>query len=188
MRPDLRNISIISEGKGDRDRKVIARHRAFPELRGEGRSPAEGLLALLGLLKRASGWVEDAWHNLELERAVFDVESMLKLMVSSDNINICGFNCTITKRDDLVYVLNRPAGDDTAAGSVLQDPSGPDGLGDQDEAIVIYSVGRRYSDRRLSGPGAGRRAGRPERRHSERRSVDRRQFNRLKLIDEITGG
>jgi hypothetical protein len=186
MRPDLRNVSIISEGNSDPERKAVAQHRAFPELRGEGRSPAEGLLALLGLLKRASGWVEDSWHKRELERAVFDVESTLKVLVSSDDLSICGYRCTITKRDDLVYVLNQDTGRD-AAGSELEDPLAPDEAEDQDRTVVIYSVGRRYADRRVSYPGEGRRAGRPRRRRADRRGVDRRQFNRLKFIDEITG-
>jgi hypothetical protein len=184
MRPDLRNISILAEGKGDSESKVLTQHRAFPELRAEGRSPVEGLLALLGLLRRASGWVEDSWHSLELERAVFDVESMLKLLVTSDKIKISGYQCTIAKLHDLIYVLNSVKGEDEA-GSMCVEPQGSGEAEEQDHSVVIFSVGRRYGDRRWSKPGEGTRVGPPERRHSQRRGMDRRQFNRLKLIDEI---
>jgi hypothetical protein len=184
MRPDLLNISIIGEGDGKSGTKVLTQHRAFSELRGEGPSPAEGLLALLGLLKRASGWVEDSWHSLELERAVFDVESMLELLVSSKEIKIHGFNCTIRKTHDLIYASNYDTRQNRA-GSVHGGPRGLEEAEEQDTTVVIYSVGRRCGDRRWSKPGQGPRAGCPERRDSERRSVDRRQFNRIKLIDEI---
>ena len=60
MRPDLRNILIVSEGGGESARKFLARHRAFPELSAEQSSPTEALADLLALLKRGSGWSEDA--------------------------------------------------------------------------------------------------------------------------------
>ena len=69
-----RNILIVSEGRGGSARKFLARHRAFSELSAEQSSPTEALVDLLALLKqRVSGWSQDAWHNLELDRAAFSM-------------------------------------------------------------------------------------------------------------------
>lgn len=106
MRLDLRNILIVSEGRGESARKFLARHRAFSELSAEQSSPTEALVDLLALLKRSSGWSQDAWHNLELDRAVFDVETLLKLLVSPSQLMISGHDCAITKIDDLIHFVD----------------------------------------------------------------------------------
>ena len=106
MRPDLRNILIVSEGRGESARKFLARHRAFSELSAEQSSPTEALVDLLALLKRSSGWSQDAWHNLELDRAVFDVETLLKLLVSPSQLMISGHDFAVTKIDDLIYFVD----------------------------------------------------------------------------------
>jgi hypothetical protein len=82
----------------------LIHHRAFPELTGEGRSLADALLVLLGLLKRTSGSVEDSWHVRELDGAIFDVESMIWLLVSSKNLKTKAAHSTITKIYDLIYI------------------------------------------------------------------------------------
>ena len=101
MRPDLRNVVIEVEDEKNSQRRVMAHHRAFPEINAECPAPTEGLLALLGLLKRSSTSVMDDGHSLELAYAVFDVESLLKLLVSSDRLRICGYGSVITKTSDL---------------------------------------------------------------------------------------
>ena len=106
MKPDLRNVLIASDVEDAQRPRVGARHRAFPELRGEGSSPREALIAVLGLLKRATGWAEDDWHTQELSRAIFDVEAMLKLLGSTDGMRISGQHCTIRRIADLVYLTN----------------------------------------------------------------------------------
>ena len=51
--------------------------------------------------------------------------------------------------------------------------------------VLIYLVGRRYGDRRWPNAGAGPRAVEHERRRYQRRSADRREFNRLKFVDSV---
>src|SRR5271165_3423058 len=106
MRPDLRNVVIEVEDERNSQRRVVAHHRAFPELNAEGQAPTEGLLALLGLLKRSSTSVMDDRHGLELAHAVFDVESLLKVPVSSDRVRICCYSSVIAKTNDLIYFSN----------------------------------------------------------------------------------
>ena len=112
MRPDLRNVVIEVEDERNSQRRVAAHHRAFPELGAEGQSPTEGLLALLGLLKRSSTSVMDDGNSPELAYAVFDVESLLKVMVSSDRLRICGYGSVITKTNDLIYFSHNMTEDD----------------------------------------------------------------------------
>jgi hypothetical protein len=183
MRRDLRNIFITSEGEGGAGTKVLIHHRAFPELRGQGRSPAEGLLELLGLLKRSSGWVEDTWHGRELDGAIFDVESMIRLLVSSESLKINACNCTITKLHDLIYVSTYDCQDDSPPRQGAAAHAA--GESERKRTVVIFSVGRRFGERRWAGPGHQSRPAGQERRCSERRSIGRRQLNRLKLLDEI---
>ncbi len=186
MRRDPRNIVITTEGQreGESGRKVLTHHRAFPELRGQGRSPAEALLALLGLLKRTSGWVEDSWHVRELDGAIFDVESMIRILVSSENLKIKAAHCTITKIHDLIYISSFDADDEPSHRSCAESRE-PDGRSERERTVVIFAVGRRFGERRWGGPAEQRRPAGPERRRAERRSVGRRQLNRLKLLDEI---
>jgi hypothetical protein len=186
MRPDPRNVVIEVKDEKNSQLGVVARHRAFPELNGEGQSPTEGLLALLGLLKRSSPCPIDNRHRLELAYAVFEVESLLKILVSSDRLRICGYRCTISKVSDLVYFSNYMKLEDQT-GPVYWGPDGSEGSEEEDDTVLIYSVGRRFGDRRWSKPGEGRPTGRRERRWDERRTADRRQCNRLKLIDGLCG-
>ena len=186
MRPDLRDVVIEVEDERSSKRRVAAHHRAFPELNAEGRSPTEGLLALLGLLKRSSTSVTDDGHSLELAYAVFEVESLLKVLVSSDRLRICGYSSVITKTSDLIYFSNNMTQDDQA-GLVCWNPQGSEESEEQDDTVIIYSVGRRFGDRRCSKPGQRPRPGQTERRRHEQRTMDRRQYNRLKLIDQFSG-
>ena len=186
MRPDLRNVVIEVEDKGNSQRRVVAHHRAFPDLNAEGQAPTEGLMVLLGLLKRSSTSDMDDEHSLELAHAVFDVESLLKVLVSSDRLRICGYNSVITKISDLIYFSNNMTQDDQA-GLVCWNPQGSEEGEEPDDTVVIYSVGRRFADRRWSKPGQRPRSGQAERRRHERRTMDRRQYNRLKLIDQFSG-
>jgi len=186
MRPDFRNILIVPEGKRESARTFLARHRDFSELRARSPSPAEALVELMALLKRSSGWVEDAWHRAELGRATFDVETLHKLLVSPDRVKISGYTCTITQIDDLIYFVNYPAEAEQAG---VEDPGfqGPEGSGEPGDVIVIYSVGRRCRDRRQPEPDEGLRLHQPERRRSPRRGADRRRFKRLGIVDRIPG-
>jgi hypothetical protein len=184
MKPDLRNVLIATEVEDAQCPRFGARHRAFPELRGEGSSPREALIAVLGLMKRATGWAEDDWHALELSRAIFDVEAMLKLLVSTDGMRISGRHCTIRRIADLVYLTNHPVESGTpdlgARGSFTT-------TGTEESAgnVLIYLVGRRYGDRRWPNAGNGPRGVENERRRFQRRSADRREFNRLKFVDSV---
>jgi hypothetical protein len=186
MRPDLRNILIVSEGERESARKFVARHRAFAELSAERQSPTEALLDLLALLKRSAGWGEDAWHCLELDRAIFDVETTLKLLVSPDRLSISGHDCEITKINDSIYVMNYASEVEQAG---VEDPGrrASEGSREPGDAIVIYSVGRRCWDRHESEPGRGLRPHQPERRLSQRRGGDRRRFKRLDIVARIAG-
>ena len=191
MRPDLRNILIASEDGGESARKFVARHRAFPELNAEQSSPTEALADLLALLKRGSGWSEDAWHNLELDRAVFDVETLLKLLVSPSQLMISGHDCAVTKIDDLIYFVDyafeNRAFEVQPGGVENQGRRDKQGSREPGEAIVIYSVGRRCGDRREPAPAKRLPLGQPERRLSPRRCGERRRFNRLAPIDCVAG-
>ena len=191
MRPDLRNILIVSEGGDESARKFLARHRAFSELSAEQSSPTEALVDLLALLKRSSGWSQDAWHKLELDRAVFDVETLLKLLVSPSQLMISGHDCAVTKIDDLIYFVDYAF--ESRAFEVQ--PDGVENQGRRDkqgsrepgDVIVIYSVGRRYGDRREPAPVKRLPLRQPERRLSPRRRGERRRFNRLAPVDCVAG-
>ena len=185
MRPDLRNVVIEVEDDRNSQRRVVVHHRAFPELKAEGRSPTEGLLALLGLLKRSSPSAMDDRHGLSLAHAVFDVESLLKVLVSSDRERICAYHCTISKVSDLIY-FSKCITQEDETGSVSWGPQRSEESEEEDDSVVIYSVGRRFGDRRWSKPGEGPRKHQPERRRYEQRTIDRRQCNRLKLIDRFS--
>ena len=192
MRPDLRNVVIEVEDERNSQRRVVARHRAFPELNAAGQSPTEGLLALLGLLKRSSPSAMDHRHGLELAHAVFEVESLLKVLVSSDRLRLCGYSSVITKTSDLIYFSNNMTRDDNMTqddqtGLVCWNPQGSEESEEQDDTVIIYSVGRRFADRRWSKPGQRPWSGQAERRRHEQRTMDRRQYNRLKLIDQFSG-
>ena len=186
MRPDLRNVVIEVDDERNSQRRVAAHHRAFPELSAVGQSPTEGLLALLGLLKRSSTSVMDDGNSPELAYAVFDVESLLKVLVSSDRVRICGYSSVITKTSDLIYVSHNMTQDDQT-GLVRWNPQGSEESEEQDDTVIIYSAGRRFGDRRWSKPGQRPRSGQAERRRDEQRTMDRRQYNRLKLIDQFSG-
>jgi hypothetical protein len=184
MKPDLRNVLIVTEVKDAQRPKIGARHRAFPELRGEGSSPREALVAVLGFLKRATGWAEDNWHNVELSRAIFDVEAMLKLLVSTDGMRISGQHCTIRRIADLVYLTNHtvePGSTEPGCRGSFETTETEESTGN----VLIYLVGRRYGDRRWPNAGTGPRAVEHERRRFQRRSADRRQFNRLRFVDSV---
>jgi len=186
MRPDLRNVVIEVEDERNLQRRVVAHHRAFPDLKAEGQAPTEGLLALLGLLKRSSTSVMDDGHSLELAYAVFDVETLLKIMVSSDRLRICGYGYVITKTNDLIYFSNNLTQDEQP-GLGCWNPERSEDTEEQDDTVIIYSVGRRFADRRWSKPRQRPRSGQTERRRHEHRTMDRRQYNRLKLIDQFSG-
>src|SRR5208283_3777020 len=124
---------------------------AFPKLNAEGQAPTEGLLALLGLLKRSSTAVMDDGRTLELAYAIFDVESLLKVLVSSDRLRICGYGSVITKTSDLIYFSHNMTEDDQT-GLVRWSPQGSEETEEQDDTVLIYSVGRRFADRRWSQP------------------------------------
>jgi hypothetical protein len=193
MRPDLRNILIVSERRGESARKFLARHRAFSELSAEQSSPTEALVDLLALLKRSSGWSQDAWHNLELDRAVFDVETLLKLLVSQSQLMISGHDCAVTKIDDLIYFVDYAF--ENRALEVQADGVENQGRRDKQgsiepkpgDVIAIYSVGRRCGDRREPAPVKRLPLGQPERRLSPRRCGERRRFNRLAPVDCVAG-
>jgi hypothetical protein len=175
---------IATELEDAKRPKVVARHRAFPELRGEGSSPREALIAVLGLLKRATGWAEDDWHTQELSRAIFDVEAMLKLLVSTDGMRISGQHCTIRRIADLVYLTNH-AVESGSSEPCVRGSFETTGTEESTANVLIYLVGRRYGDRRWPNAGAGPRAVEHERRRFQRRSADRREFNRLKFVDSV---
>jgi len=175
---------IATELEDAKRPKVVARHRAFPELRGEGSSPREALIAVLGLLKRATGWAEDDWHTQELSRAIFDVEAMLKLLVSTDGMRISGQHCTIRRIADLVYLTNHAVESGSSEPGV-RGSFETTGTEESTANVLIYLVGRRYGDRRWPNAGAGPRAVEHERRRFQRRSADRREFNRLKFVDSV---
>ncbi len=191
MRPDLRNILIVSEGSGESARKFLARHRAFSELSATQSSPTEALVDLLALLKRSSGWSQDEWHNLELDRAVFDVETLLKLLVSPSQLMISGHDCAVTKIDDMIYFVDYAFEN---RGFEVQ-PDGVENQGRRDkqgsrepgDVIVTYSVGRRCGDQREPAPVKRLPLRQPERRLSPRRCGERRRFNRLAPVDCVAG-
>ena len=185
MRPDPGNVMIEVKNKKNAQRGVVASHQAFPELRCEGHSPTEGLLALLESLKRSSPCSLVNRQSLALAHAVFDVESLLKLLVSSDRLKICGHRCSISKVNDLIYFYKYMT-EEEQAGSVWWGPQETEESEDLDDTVVIYSVGRRFADRRGSRPGERPRTGQPERRRTEQRMMERRRCNRLKLIDRVS--
>ncbi len=156
-------------------------------------SPTEALVDLLALLKRSTGWSDDAWHNLELDRAVFDVESLLELLVSPGPLMASGHDCAITKIDDMIYFVDyafKTRDLELQAGRV-EDLSRRDEIGSMEpepgDVLVIYSVGRRRGDRREPAPIPRLPLGQPERRLSPRRSGERRGFNRLAPVDCVAG-
>ncbi len=177
---------IETEDENDPQSKVVVRHRAFPEHSGEGQSQAGGLLTLLGLLRGSSTSAMDDRRRLELEDAVFDVESLLKVLVSSADTKIRGYRCTISKSSDLIYFSNDQTAEEQTGAAGWRAREAKEGE-DQDETVVIYSVGRRFGDRRWSKPGQQPGPGQAERRRHEQRTLDRRQCNRLRLIDRYSG-
>ena len=90
-------------------------------------------------------------------------------MVSSDRLRICGYGSVITKTSDLIYFSHNMTEDDQT-GLVRWNPQGSEESEEQDDTVIIYSVGRRFADRRWSKPGQRPRSGKAERRRDEQRT------------------
>ena len=190
MEPDLRNlITVTSVGTG-LARKVIVRHREFPEIRAEGVLARDAVFALLSVLRRSLDWTTDALHRAELDKAISDVESLLWVLECRDTSMIHrGEHATITKDDDMVcYSPHHPPSSSVVTANRVDDGTQyVEQPGDQSAAngTLVYSLGRRRSERRQ--PGKSEQAGTVliERRQSDRRKAERREWKRLALIANI---
>jgi hypothetical protein len=183
MQPDLRNISIETRTV-DSIVEIRARHRAFPTLEGEGSSETEALAELLGLLHQSSSQINDCGRNLALFYAIFDVETLLKILICSTKMKLSDHGCVVRKDDDLVYFYkySRPP---YQPQDVVRESAQQDGLEDWNDTILIYATGRRFGERRWASHGDAAGNGNVQRRRCDRRKIDRRRHNRLKLIDQV---
>jgi len=143
-------------------------------------------MALLEPLESALESVDAPWRRLDLERAVFDIKVVLRILGPSARIEISNHNWTIIKTNDLIYSIKYPSRTDKTVSTVR-------GVLEEGETwvpidgVVIHKVGRRCRDRRTSDLGVGApSASQLERRGIERRVADRRRFNRLTLINRMT--
>lgn len=186
MRPDPGNVVIEMADKNDFQSKVVAHHRAFPEHSGEGQSHAGGVLELLGSLRSASASARHAGRLQKLEHAVFDVETLLKILISSAETITFGHRCTISKISDLIYFSNHLSMEDRTDNGGWKAHPEEEGEVEQ-QTVIIYSVGRRFGDRRSSNTGQRQRPAQVELRRHVQRTMDRRQCNRLRLIDRYSG-
>lgn len=66
------------------------RHRAFPEIRGEGESARESVEILLNkmLLARDTSWPGD-WRHEKIERAIEDLRAYLETLPEPDEAAHC---------------------------------------------------------------------------------------------------
>ena len=177
MKSDLQNVILVAEGEQETDRRYIARHIAFPEVSAERRTPREALHELVRILKRSAGWDEGLLPDTPLQHALFEVEVLLKILASSEQLKISGSHCTVTKMDDLIYVMNYASADQASLNGG-SDEQGRENARERVDSVTIYKVGRRYGDRREETLGMRLRANSAERRVSERRTADRRSFIR----------
>ncbi len=186
MKPDLRNVLIDADGDREAPSSFLVRHQAFPELSARRPSLIEALADLLAVLKELSGSFHDVWRELELDRAVFDAESLLLLMVAPGRLILSGHQCAITKTDDLICFVDyafdvQPARVNHLALRGMQRSDDPD------DVVAFFAVGRRCADRRAPAAVKRLRKRQPERRLSQRRRGERRQFNRLEPVAQVAG-
>ena len=129
----------------------------------------------------------DDRHGLELAHAVFDVESLLKVMVSSDRLRICGYGSVITKTSDLIYFSHKMTEDDQT-GLVRWSPSkGLKRLRSKTtrSSSIRWAAGLQIGGGRNPVSGHGR--ARPnDAGMSNGRWIDA-EYDRLKLIDQFSG-
>ncbi len=71
-------------------------HRDFPEVRGEGGSPADAAAHLAELLSRTLDSVPSDWHRVILERAIEDVRAFVRRVRSESG---CGPS-SVPRRDE----------------------------------------------------------------------------------------
>ncbi len=190
MAPDLRNLITITGVGTGLERKVIVRHREFPEIQAEGKLTRDAALALLSILRRSSGWSTDALHTAELDKAISDVESLLWVLDRRDISMINrGKYATIMKNEDLVYYWYNNSTENSAVPANRVDDRSksaePQGDGAAADSVLVYSVGRRRASRRQ--PANADEAGPVpiERRQLDRRKMDRRECKRISLIANI---
>jgi hypothetical protein len=60
-------------------RSLCAHHRTFPEIRGEGETPAEAAERLTERLISALDSARSVWHRAEVEAAIEDVKVFIEL-------------------------------------------------------------------------------------------------------------
>jgi hypothetical protein len=190
MGPDLRNVITVTEAGEGPGPRIVMRHRAFPEAQAEGKSPREALQALQSVLKRSAAWTTDVWHTADLARALFDVESLLRLLDCPDRAMFSGgHHSKVIKEYDTVYYLTCCPDEDAAVpANGGDDRPGylePRGVPAPTPTILIYSLGRRRGARRRDRNGQEPSPGQQERSPLDRRRGDRRRLGRMSLIAEI---
>ena len=186
MKLDLQNVITVTEADKGSGGKVVARHRAFPEIRAQGESPRKALLMLHSILRRSSDWAADDWHATDLAHAIIDLESSLRLLDCSDDAIIYGGRgCSLVKSGDLIHYSSGipvvPANPDDDRPVFVE----PRCDAASTDSVLVYSLGRRRAMRRQAGDGEAPGPGRTERRGSDRRQSDRRQHNRMSLISDV---
>jgi len=179
----LTNLCIEKEPDSATGQKVALQHSGFSEIRAKGSSLREVCELLHQELSRCAGWAEDKWHNLDLNKAIEDLEAFTRLSTSEGTITIAVGDNVFLKIKDLVYQI--PAGlyygGPLDTSGVPRVHTAPDT--GQNEEIVIYAMGRRGYDRRHSECDARTNPARSERRKSDRRHGKRREFGRFRTVD-----
>jgi hypothetical protein len=183
MKPSLTNLRIEKEPDSVTGHKVALEHSGFSEIRAKGSSLREVCELLRQELARCADWAEDKWHNLDLNQAIEDLEAFTKLSTSEGMITIAVGDNVFLKIKDVVYQI--PAGlyyggplDTSGVPHVHTSPDAG-----QKEEVIIYAVGRRGYDRRHSECDARTYPERSERRKSDRRHGERREFSRFRTVD-----
>jgi len=182
MKPSLTNLRIEKEPDSVPGHKVALEHSGFSEIRAKGSSLREVCELLHRELSRCADWASDKQHDLELNQAIEDLEAFTRLSTSEGTITIAVGDKVFVKIKDVVYQI--PAGlyygGPLDTSGVPRVHAAPDT--GQKEEIVIYAVGRRGYDRRQSECDT-RREPRSERRKSDRRHGERREFSRFRTVD-----
>jgi len=181
-KPSLTNLRIEKEPDSATGHKVALEHSGFSEIRAKGSSLREVCELLHQELSRCADWASDKWHDLDLNQAIEDLEAFTRLSTSEGTITIAVGDNVFLKIKDVVYQI--PAGlyyggplDTSGAPRVHTAPDTG-----QKEEIIVYAVGRRGYDRRHSECDT-RTGPRSERRKSDRRLGERREFSRFRTVD-----
>jgi len=187
VKPGLTNLRFEREPDSATGHKVVLEHSGFSGIRAKGSSLREACELLHQELGRCAGWASDNWHNLHLNQAIEDLDAFTRLSTSEGTITVAFDDKVFVKIKDVIYQI--PAGlyyggplDTSGVPPVHTSPDAG-----QKEEIIIYVVGRRSYDRRQSKCDVRTNPARSERRKSDRRHGERREFSRFRRVDNFTG-